>query len=122
MGEFRVPATPPSDACFFDVTSCFSDDLTLTQRIEYLSRAAMCAKSCTLSGAGVSAVGGSGGGGGDFLHEIEEKLEVAQLQLQIMDSISRLTTTDNTRRAVDALDRTLFDISEVPPPSNLPTI
>ena len=84
--------------------------MTLTQRIEYLSRAAMCAKSCTMSGAGLLP---GGSGGGNFLHEIEEKLDVAQLQLQLMDTISRLPLTDDSQRAVEALDRALFDISEV---------
>ena len=70
----------------------------------------MCAKSCTMSGTGLLP---GGSGGGDFLHEIEEKLDVAQLQMQIMDTISRLPLTDDSQRAVEALDRALYDISDV---------
>lgn len=45
-----------------------SIDLTLTQRMEYLSRAAICAKSSTMKTAA--------GTEGEFLHELEEKMEV----------------------------------------------
>ena len=46
----------------------YSTDITLGQRIEYLSRATMCDKSSTLRT--TSAVEG------EFLHELEEKMEV----------------------------------------------
>ena len=42
--------------------------LTLSSRLEYISRAVMCAKSC----GSVSSVSGEG----EFLHELEEKMEV----------------------------------------------
>ena len=48
--------------------SVFSTDLPLTQRIEYLSRAIMCAKSATSLGGSTAS--------GEFLHELEEKMEV----------------------------------------------
>ncbi|KAI0209905.1 hypothetical protein LSAT2_005340 [Lamellibrachia satsuma] len=58
-----------------------STDVNLGQRIEYLSRAAMCAKSSTLRT--TSAVEG------EFLHELEEKMEVAAIQLQIFELLSK---------------------------------
>lgn len=46
----------------------YSPGITLDQRIEYISRAVLCAKSCNM----VTSVGGEG----EFLHELEEKMEV----------------------------------------------
>ena len=43
-------------------------EFTLDARIEYLSRAVMCAKSCNLTT--------SASKEGEFLHELEEKMEV----------------------------------------------
>ena len=52
----------------YRVLLVFSTDLPLTQRIEYLSRAIMCAKSATSLGGSTAS--------GEFLHELEEKMEV----------------------------------------------
>ena len=49
-------------------THTHSTELTLEERIEYISRAVMCAKSCNLA----TAVSHTG----EFLHELEEKMEV----------------------------------------------
>ena len=60
-----------SATCTSDLSaalSVFSTDLPLTQRIEYLSRAIMCAKSATSLGGSTAS--------GEFLHELEEKMEV----------------------------------------------
>lgn len=43
--------------------------MTLDQRMEYISRAVLCAKSCSM----VTSVSGEG----EFLHELEEKMEVS---------------------------------------------
>lgn len=43
-------------------------ELTLDERIEYISRAVMCAKSCNQQT--------SASHEGEFLHELEEKMEV----------------------------------------------
>ena len=51
-----------------NLASPFSTDVKLQQRIEYLSRAVMCSKSSSLRTSSASE--------GEFLHEIEEKLEV----------------------------------------------
>jgi len=48
--------------------------LNLQQRVEYLSRAIICAKSCFRRG--------------NILESLEDKLEVAQIQKQILDCVS----------------------------------
>lgn len=56
-------------------------DMNLAQRIEYLSRAIMCVKGSELRI--------SGSGEGEFLHELEEKMEVARIQLQILEALQQ---------------------------------
>ena len=51
-----------------DVLYICRHEFTLDDRIEYLSRAVMCAKSCNLTT--------SASKEGEFLHELEEKMEV----------------------------------------------
>ena len=46
----------------------FSAELSLDQRVEYMSRGVMCAKSCRLTTSGDTI--------GELLHELEEKMEV----------------------------------------------
>ncbi|PVD22911.1 hypothetical protein C0Q70_16171 [Pomacea canaliculata] len=85
-------------------------DLTLTRRLEYLSRAIMCAKSATtLSGTTHS---------GEFLHELEEKMEVARLQLQVQQALQRmrdgakpLSHQADIRDAIEKLQADLHDIT-----------
>jgi len=56
-----------------------SVELGLQQRIEYLSRAAVCAKSSTSH---VLAAGD-----GEFLHELEDKMEVNHCTLIFLTSV-----------------------------------
>ncbi|GBM21727.1 Nuclear pore complex protein Nup155 [Araneus ventricosus] len=56
-------------------------DMNLSQRIEYLSRAIMCIKG--------SEMRISSSGEGEFLHELEEKMEVARIQLQILEALQQ---------------------------------
>jgi len=49
----------------------YSSELSLDQRIECLSRAVMCAKCCNLATTASNE--------GEFLHQLEERLEVSQL-------------------------------------------
>lgn len=83
-----------------------SPNLTLDQRVEYISRAVMCAKSCNLATSGSSI--------GEFLHELEDKMEVARIQLNIVEAVKSLQhQTSNTRAAVEMLTRELMDISKL---------
>ena len=54
-------------ACFF----LYSTEQSLEQRIECLSRAVMCSKCCNLATTTSNE--------GEFLHELEERLEVSEL-------------------------------------------
>jgi len=75
--------------------------LNLANRMEYLARAAMAAKS-----------GGSGGSGeAEFLRELEEKIEVARLQLKILEALQNLPSSNESQEAVSKLGADLIDIS-----------
>ncbi|KAK7100912.1 nuclear pore complex protein Nup155-like [Littorina saxatilis] len=71
-------------------------DLTLARRIEYLSRAIMCAKSATSVGGPTAS--------GEFLHELEEKMEVARLQLQVYTALQRVAEVAAINIQVDIRD------------------
>ncbi|XP_019645345.1 PREDICTED: nuclear pore complex protein Nup155-like isoform X1 [Branchiostoma belcheri] len=82
-----------------------STDVDLKQRIEYLSRAAMCAKSSTQAG---------GAADGEFLHELEEKLEVARLQVQVCEALARSgTRLPRAQEALGQLNAELVDITRL---------
>ncbi|XP_074640475.1 nuclear pore complex protein Nup155-like [Tubulanus polymorphus] len=79
-------------------------DVTLQQRIEYLSRAIMCAKSSTIRGVS--------GADGEFLHELEEKMDVARLQIQMLETLQRLpATVPQLEEAISRLNSELLDIT-----------
>lgn len=86
-----------------------SADVNLEQRLEYLSRAIMCVKSGEFGDA--PTVDGTGGVG-ELLHDLEEKMEVARVQLQIVDALSALPAADNALQvALGRLNADLLDIS-----------
>ncbi|XP_065180530.1 nuclear pore complex protein Nup155-like [Sycon ciliatum] len=84
---------------------------TLQQRVEYLSRAVMCAKSCNLLTTTTPS--------GQTLHDLEEKLEVARIQLQVQSALVLLRPSLNgdkavkAEKALDELNRELMDISKL---------
>ncbi|XP_071953322.1 nuclear pore complex protein Nup155-like [Antedon mediterranea] len=83
-----------------------STDLTLQQRIEYTSRAIMCAKSSNLITSTAT--------DGEFLHELEEKMEVARLQLQVFEAISQFPGQDpRVQEALSQLSAQLMDITKL---------
>ncbi|XP_063962394.1 nuclear pore complex protein Nup155-like [Lytechinus pictus] len=84
-----------------------STDVKLQHRIEYLSRAVMCSKSSSLRTSSASE--------GEFLHEIEEKLEVARLQLQVFEAISQSCdhTDQHVQSALSILNSELVDITRL---------
>lgn len=83
-----------------------SPDVTLELRLEYLSRAIMSAKSSNLR----TAVSGEG----EFLHELEEKLEVARIQMQVYEALMRINSVTASRhldQALAVLNSRLLDIT-----------
>ncbi|XP_022087297.1 nuclear pore complex protein Nup155-like [Acanthaster planci] len=83
-----------------------STDVKLQQRIEYLSRAVMCAKSSNLRTSTSSE--------GEFLQELEDKLEVARLQLQVYEAIARHSTAHpRFQEALSKLNVELVDITKL---------
>jgi len=77
-----------------------STELDLAGRVQYLSRAIMCVK---------SSEGGSGGrAAGELLHHLEEKMEVARVQLQVLEAVS---ANSETAGQVGRLNSDLLDIS-----------
>ncbi|MGH0126184.1 UNVERIFIED_CONTAM: hypothetical protein FKN15_005580 [Acipenser sinensis] len=83
-----------------------STEITLQQRLEYISRAILSAKSST------SAT--SQAADGEFLHELEEKMEVARIQLQIQETLSRqYSQHPSVQGALSQLDSELMDITKL---------
>ncbi|XP_074610935.1 nuclear pore complex protein Nup155-like [Acropora palmata] len=83
-----------------------SPDVTLELRLEYLSRAIMSAKSSNLR----TSVSGEG----EFLHELEEKLEVARIQMQVYEALMRIKTgpaAAHLGHALAVLNSRLMDIT-----------
>ncbi|XP_015777297.1 PREDICTED: nuclear pore complex protein Nup155-like [Acropora digitifera] len=83
-----------------------SPDVTLELRLEYLSRAIMSAKSSNLR----TSVSGEG----EFLHELEEKLEVARIQMQVYEALMRINTgpaSAHLGHALAVLNSRLMDIT-----------
>lgn len=63
-----------------------STELSLSGRVQYLSRAIMCVKS--------SDGGSANRAAGELLHHLEEKMEVARVQLQILETVSAIPETE----------------------------
>nr|XP_006006991.2 PREDICTED: nuclear pore complex protein Nup155 [Latimeria chalumnae] len=83
-----------------------STEISLQQRLEYISRAILSAKSSTaVSSQAVD---------GEFLHELEEKMEVARIQLQIQDTLARQSSLHpSVQDALSQLDSELMDITKL---------
>ena len=86
--------------------------LSLSQRIEYLTLAVGNAKSHPVS------AGGKHESAISFLTDLEEKLEVSQVQLEIFHTLSPHLQSQpadpDLREKVELLERGLFNITEVP--------
>ncbi|KAL3869881.1 hypothetical protein ACJMK2_042508 [Sinanodonta woodiana] len=81
-----------------------STEVDLQERIEYLSRAIMCAKSSTSHMSSAAE--------GEFLHELEDKMEVARLQVQVQRTLSKESVhRHDIQEALSRLDFDLMDIS-----------
>uniref|UniRef100_A0A673ZIB4 Nuclear pore complex protein Nup155 n=1 Tax=Salmo trutta TaxID=8032 RepID=A0A673ZIB4_SALTR len=83
-----------------------STEISLKQRLEYISRAILSAKSSSC----ISAQGAEG----EFLHQLEEKMEVVRIQVQIQDTLSRqYSQHPSVQGAVSQLDSELMDITKL---------
>ncbi|XP_010081760.1 PREDICTED: nuclear pore complex protein Nup155, partial [Pterocles gutturalis] len=83
-----------------------STEISLQQRLEYIARAILSAKSSTA----ISSVAADG----EFLHELEEKMEVARIQLQIQETLQRqYSHHSSVQDAISELDAELMDITKL---------
>uniref|UniRef100_A0A8C0B305 Nucleoporin 155 n=1 Tax=Buteo japonicus TaxID=224669 RepID=A0A8C0B305_9AVES len=83
-----------------------STEISLQQRLEYIARAILSAKSSTA----ISSIAADG----EFLHELEEKMEVARIQLQIQETFQRqYSHHSSVQDAISQLDAELMDITKL---------
>ncbi|KAM4634779.1 nuclear pore complex protein Nup155 [Polymixia lowei] len=83
-----------------------STEISLKQRLEYISRAILSAKSSS----SISAQGADG----EFLHELEEKMEVVRIQVQIQETLARqYSQHPSVKNAISQLDSEIMDISKL---------
>uniref|UniRef100_A0A8C9FXP4 Nucleoporin Nup133/Nup155-like C-terminal domain-containing protein n=1 Tax=Pavo cristatus TaxID=9049 RepID=A0A8C9FXP4_PAVCR len=83
-----------------------STEISLQQRLEYIARAILSAKSSTA----ISSIAADG----EFLHELEEKMDVARIQLQIQETLQRqYSHHSSVQDAISQLDAELMDITKV---------
>lgn len=83
-----------------------STEISLKQRLEYISRAILSAKSSS----SVSSLGADG----EFLHELEEKMEVVRIQVQIQETLRRqFSQHPSVQGAITQLDSELMDITKL---------
>lgn len=86
-------------------------EVKLYQRLEYMSRAIVCMKSSDSRTASFIGDGLQASVAGEFLHELEEKMEVARIQLQLLDHIQKLPDSPQRLQAENALNSELLDIT-----------
>ncbi len=65
----------------------------------------MCAKSCNLAT--------SASRTGEILHELEEKMEVARIQLKVLDALNMLRRMPEVAAAIGMLNEELMDITKL---------
>ncbi|RWS26130.1 nuclear pore complex protein Nup155-like protein, partial [Leptotrombidium deliense] len=89
-------------------------EIDLQQRLEYLSRAIICMKSCQTHLNKLSTDISDIKTSGEFLHELEEKMEVARIQSQILQCLRSFPeSTTQIQHAVATLNNDLLDISQL---------
>lgn len=93
----------------------YSNEIDLYKRLEYLSRAIVSMKSCQSSVCKSSydknddLVKTSG----EFLHELEEKMDVGTIQLQILEHLQKMQSNPSIENAIARLNVDLLDISQL---------
>lgn len=85
-------------------------DIDLYHRLEYLSRAIMCMKS---SQTPISTSPVDAKPSGEFLHELEEKMQVAGIQLQLLETIQRQGDGPRVSEAKACLNSDLFNVTRL---------
>lgn len=85
-----------------------STDIPLVKRIEYLSRAIVCMKSLDARLIGSSF--GKVGSAGEFLHILEEKMEVARIQLHLLLSLEK-HSPQHHEKAIQILNSSLHNVT-----------
>ncbi|GAB6032748.1 hypothetical protein CHUAL_011616 [Chamberlinius hualienensis] len=79
-------------------------DINLRKRLEYLARAIVCMRSAEVTTSYRIE--------GEYLHELEEKIEVAQIQMKIHDALNQINTRE-AQEAVSRLNADLLDITQL---------
>ncbi|CAF99212.1 unnamed protein product, partial [Tetraodon nigroviridis] len=83
-----------------------STEISLKQRLEYIARAILSAKSSSSISAQAS--------DGEFLHELEEKMDLVRIQVQIQETLIRqYSHHSSVKNAISQLDSELMDITKV---------
>lgn len=91
----------------------YSTEIDLYKRLEYLSRAIVSMKSCQSNvSKGYFDKNDLVKTSGEFLHELEEKMEVGTIQLQILEHLTKISPSNATiENAIARLNVDLLDIS-----------
>ncbi|XP_058986335.1 nuclear pore complex protein Nup154 isoform X2 [Musca domestica] len=88
-----------------NLASTVGDEIPLQQRIEYLARAVMCMRN---DGVGYSITNGV------LLKELEDKLEIARVQKNVLDAVSENAAKNpEAIKAANELNKSLFDITQL---------
>uniref|UniRef100_A0A672ZD62 Nucleoporin 155 n=1 Tax=Sphaeramia orbicularis TaxID=375764 RepID=A0A672ZD62_9TELE len=83
-----------------------STEISLKQRLEYVARAILSAKSSSCISAQAS--------DGEFLHELEEKMELVRIQVQIQETLIRqYSHHPSVKTVISQLDLELMDITKL---------
>ncbi|XP_068430633.1 nuclear pore complex protein Nup155 [Clinocottus analis] len=83
-----------------------STEISLMQRLEYIARAILSAKSSSCISAQAS--------DGEFLHELEEKMELVRIQVQIQDTLIRqYSHHPSVKNVISQLDSELMDMTKL---------
>lgn len=83
-----------------------STEITLKQRLEYIARAILSAKSASCISAQAA--------DGEFLHELEEKMELVRIQVQIQETLIRqYSHHPSVKSVISQLDSELMDITKL---------
>ncbi|XP_055087644.1 nuclear pore complex protein Nup155 [Periophthalmus magnuspinnatus] len=83
-----------------------STEISLKQRLEYIARAILSAKSASCISAQAA--------DGEFLHELEEKMELVRIQVQIQETLMRqYSHHPSVKTVISQLDSELMDITKL---------